>query len=219
MKIAVKSTNGIQTDIDNKLRYYYSVDDNYDFNLNEAIDVTDISNLNLWSKTFKIYYSDFRDSIIQFTSVYGFQNLSDEEKEIVAYNFAVSKVDRDSVYTNDEQIENAIDLQFLLANSEKYTTAVLNSDNYVNSISAITFSDIALKYTTITASTISTENLYTTVLSATTLNSSNIVFNNLSASTDITITNSSYGFILKSPDSSSWRITIDNLGILTTTKI
>ena len=43
MKFAVKNIDGVQNTTEGKSKYYYTVNDDYDFSGNTATDVTDIS--------------------------------------------------------------------------------------------------------------------------------------------------------------------------------
>lgn len=148
MKIAVLNSNGVQTNRNGKIKYYYLVEDAYDFNNNSATDVTTIENLKLFNDLLRLDYVDYRDSLISYVGGVTFSNLSNDEKLILTKNFAVDKSDRDTVSTSDEQKDYAIDVQSLIdkANIKKsydsYSDTIANNSGvpeFTNSTSSSVF--------------------------------------------------------------------------------
>ena len=135
MKIAVLDTHGVQNTKQGKLQYYYDVVDNYDFSGNSATNVTDIPNLRLLSDNLRLNYCDYRDSLISYATGVTFSSLTITDKRILVKNLAVNKVNRDSVYSSEEQIDFSSDIQrkIYLANEgiifdTNTTEIVSNSD-------------------------------------------------------------------------------------------
>ena len=82
---------------------YYSFSGALDTNI-----YTDITSNKNWMEIGKTHY-DFlfcRNQIMTWTAINGFNNLSQEEKEIASSNFAVGKTERDAVHTEQEQMDN-----------------------------------------------------------------------------------------------------------------
>jgi hypothetical protein len=106
MKIAVLNVNGVQTDHDGKLRFYFLVADTYNFGANSATDVTNVENLLMFNRYNRFDYKMFRSSLATYVAAVGFANLSVADKTIASSHFVVSKADRDTVHTLTEQIVN-----------------------------------------------------------------------------------------------------------------
>lgn len=109
MKIAVLNTNGVQETEDGMLEHYFSVSDNYDFNANDATDVTSVSSLKLLLKSYRIDLIKLRDS----SKLYllpDWNNLSDEDKKylvsVYIYPITFTQGDIDLLFTETEQLNN-----------------------------------------------------------------------------------------------------------------
>jgi hypothetical protein len=61
MKFAVKNIDGVQNTTEGKLKYYFTVNDDYDFSGNTATDVTDISLFELFYSYHRVDYKHIRD--------------------------------------------------------------------------------------------------------------------------------------------------------------
>ncbi len=61
MKFAVKNIDGIQNTVKGKLRYYFTVEDSYDFSANIATNVTDLSLFELFNQYNRLDYKHIRD--------------------------------------------------------------------------------------------------------------------------------------------------------------
>lgn len=70
-------------------------------------DISSITNFNKYWEDICIDYRCFRARLIEHvTQAGGFNNLSQQEKTIVAKEFCASKEDRDTVFTVEEQVQN-----------------------------------------------------------------------------------------------------------------
>lgn len=82
---------------------YYVISENLDLNL-----YNDITSNEAWM-TIGISFYDYlfcRKQVMYRTAAIGFANLSLEEKKYASEHFAVSKADRDTVHTEEEQLNN-----------------------------------------------------------------------------------------------------------------
>src|SRR5262245_49411353 len=94
----------------------------------------DITSITSWDKygLFEGYnILKIRNEIITLAS--DFSSLSEEEKKIASKYFAVSKTNRDSVHTSEEQTQNAINLQLDIIKMQYGLDANNNASYYVNS--------------------------------------------------------------------------------------
>ena len=132
MKIAVLNSNGVQSTRKGKIQYYYAVDDGYNFGGNSATDVTNIEDLKLFHDLLRLNYNEYRDSLVSFVEGVTFSSLSNNEKKILAKNFAVDKSDRDSVLSTEEQEDFASDVQRLIDVANKQESF----ESYANTIAA-----------------------------------------------------------------------------------
>jgi len=103
MKIAVKNSDGVQNTEKGRLRYYYDVEDNYDFSGNSATDVTDVSNLGLFYSVGRYCYVKYIESLSVYADNTIFSGLTLNDKTILAKNFVVDKDKRDEVLTQQQQ--------------------------------------------------------------------------------------------------------------------
>jgi hypothetical protein len=97
-EITVKPTRLTNTGVP-----YYSFSGTLDTNI-----YTDITSNKNWMEVGKNHY-DFlfcRNQVMTWTAVNGFNNLSEEEKEIASSIFAVGKTERDSIHTEEQQMGN-----------------------------------------------------------------------------------------------------------------
>lgn len=91
------------TKLNNTGNPYYSFSGTLDTNI-----YTDITSNKNWMEIGKTHY-DFlycRNQVMTWTAINGFNNLSQEEKEIASSIFAVGKTERDSIHTEEEQMLN-----------------------------------------------------------------------------------------------------------------
>jgi hypothetical protein len=109
MKIAVKNSDGMQLDISGKLRYYYEVNDDYNFESNDATDVTDLSSLGIFKNSLRIDHIKFRDGC-RASILPSWSSLTvSEQKELVShfiYPVDFIQSDIDAIFTMEEQVEN-----------------------------------------------------------------------------------------------------------------
>lgn len=141
MKISVLNSDGVQTSKDGKIRYYYLVEDTYDFSGNSSTNVTDILNLKLLYSIFRFGYSEYRDSLITYAQTITFGDLTGKEQFELSKNFAVNKADRDSVISVDDQKDYAKDVQGLIDESNKQDSFESSSPSIVNEVGVPDFTD------------------------------------------------------------------------------
>lgn len=106
MKIAVANSAGASEDSDTRLQTYYAVTDDYDFEANDATDVTDIDTLTLFLDYNRFDYMVFRSALAVYAATVGFANLTSAQKDIVAANLAASLSDCATVHDLQTRIEN-----------------------------------------------------------------------------------------------------------------
>jgi hypothetical protein len=133
MKLAVLNSNGIQTDLQGKKRYYYIVSDDYDFGGNSATDVTDIELMEYFFKLNRFdKIQDFIDTLKNYCDANGFGSLNSKEKEIMSRYFVATKSERDTIKTPAEQEEDAEEFSNYLSryNNKNYhkVDKLINSD-------------------------------------------------------------------------------------------
>lgn len=142
MKLAVLNSNGIQTDLQGKKRYYYIVSDDYDFGGNSATDVTDITlmesffRLNRFEKM-----QDFIDTLKSNYDTIGFNSLSSVEKEIMARYFVSSKAERDTIKSEEEQKDDAEEFSYYLSRyntkDDTKVNKLINSDGLSTNVGIV----------------------------------------------------------------------------------
>jgi hypothetical protein len=90
------------TKLNNTGAPYYSFSGSLDTNI-----YTDITSNKNWLDIGKTNYDYIfcREQIMGWTAAIGFSGLTQEEKEIASMTFSVSKSDRDSVHTEEEQMQ------------------------------------------------------------------------------------------------------------------
>ena len=130
MKIAVLNTNGTRAQTEEQLVYYYRVEDDYDFISNDAIDVTSYDNVELFYETNRIDYIEYQEWLVSFDSQNVFSGLSPSQQEVLAKNFATSKINRDSVFSEAELVDHAILMHELAfdANAKRSMKEMVQSD-------------------------------------------------------------------------------------------
>jgi hypothetical protein len=100
-------------------------------------DHSDIASITNWDKYGLLAgrtFAEVRNEIIALAS--DFNSLSESEKQIACKYFAVSKANRDTIYTDAEQTQHAIDLQMKLFETKFKDEAIINANYYVNSVNA-----------------------------------------------------------------------------------
>lgn len=166
MKLAVLNSEGTQTKDNLKLRHYYIVGDSYNFSGNSATDVSSLENMHLFYRYNKIGISDFRSWLKDYATSEGFSNLSEDDKIVCAKFMAVSKSDRDSVLSEEEQKRYAVNIheKTYLDKAQSdiknwlYDKDVSELDNYLSEKSGSVFGtdyDAATNTNTITLSSTS----------------------------------------------------------------
>lgn len=110
--------------------YYYRVDDDYNFVANSATDVTAFDTVDLFIKTIRINYIEYRNWLIYFDENNTFGNLTQYQKEVLAKNFATNKQNRDSIYTETQQSDFAISLASLLEEADNIIDREKISSSY-----------------------------------------------------------------------------------------
>lgn len=105
MKIAVTISEGPQSTIEGMRQHYRDVDYDHDFAGSGDVDVTDCETLEFMYNEDRADYQRYRRGLkLWVADIGGFDLLTTEQKEHVATEHAVSRVDRDKVHTVDEQI-------------------------------------------------------------------------------------------------------------------
>jgi len=137
MKIAVLNINGIQNTQEGQLVYYFRVEDDYDFTGNSATDVTSFDMVDLFIKTNRISYIEYRKWLINFNSISTFSNLTQYQKEILSKNFATNKTNRNSVFSESEQSDFAILMQESIYKANKERNFTLQSSQYLSNTNAV----------------------------------------------------------------------------------
>lgn len=102
---------------------------------NISVGYADISSITNWDKfglATRFNLLQVRDQIIILADP--FSSLSIEEKQIAIRYFAATKIDRDSIYTSEEQIQFAIDLQMTLFSECNDMESKLNAPYYSDAI-------------------------------------------------------------------------------------
>jgi len=131
-----------------KRRQMIVVEDDYDFEANDATDITSVNSLKSMYSWFIINYIEYRDALISYASSNTFSSLSTEDKKELAKNFAVDKSDRDSVLTSNEQKKYAKDVQFFIDEANKHVSFESNSTSIADEedVPDITISTSSSKY-------------------------------------------------------------------------
>lgn len=124
-KLAVSITEGIQDTHDGVLRNYHLVDPTYDFQAGEQLEVTSPQLLKMFLDYGRLDYKNFRASLAARVAQEGFANLSLVDKQLAARNFVVSKADRDSIFSLEEQVEHGavFHADSILCREERYRRA------------------------------------------------------------------------------------------------
>jgi len=125
-----------------KRRQLIVVDDDYDFVANNATDVTDVSTLNFMYSISRINYTQYRNCLISYAEGVDFFSLSDNDKKELAKNFAVSKSDRDTVMSAEDQADEAIEVQRLINDESQQTSFDLSSIVYETGVPTISDSNL-----------------------------------------------------------------------------
>lgn len=132
MKIAVLNINGVQTELQGKKQHYFLVNDDYDFSGNSATDVTTLENVNLFYKLLRMDYYTYREHLKEFLTNNTFSSLDIDTKRLLARNFVVGKADRDTIYSDSEQEELALDFQEKLTEAEVKLDFNNNVEDIIN---------------------------------------------------------------------------------------
>ncbi|MEK6829393.1 MAG: hypothetical protein AABY15_04645 [Nanoarchaeota archaeon] len=160
MKIAKLNITPTQITRNGIIDNYYVVSDNYDFILNSAEDVTSAVNLKIFFDINRINFKEYIDSLMSFVDSVGFSFLDFNDKNIAASMFVVSKSDRDSMFTEQEQRQNAIIYQNLLHRHQEELTFVNRVDYYVNNNQSISGANSYIVYNEVSGDTISSTNFF-----------------------------------------------------------
>jgi hypothetical protein len=137
MKIAVLNSNGVQTSRNGKIKYYYSVDDGYDFGGNSATDVTNIDNIELFKRLLRICYCTFREMLtVQYNDL-DYNSMSSQHKTLLAKHLISSKVRTDVYFDDEEQKELAVDIQKKIIDCKKNRALTDNASDLINNLNGI----------------------------------------------------------------------------------
>jgi len=92
--------------------------------------ISSITNWDLFGLLSGVDILQVRNEIITLSS--SFSSLSDNEKQISVRYLAVSKSNRDSIYTPSEQKQFVTDIQLSILSRKKISSIHTNADNYIN---------------------------------------------------------------------------------------
>jgi hypothetical protein len=126
MKISVLNIHGVQTTVQGKTRYYYLVENDYDFTGNSATDVTSYVDLKFMHELLRYSCIQYRDSLryqYEVVDVSNWDSLDDIDKRILALNNIVDYEKITEILSPDE-----IDTYFVIYDAIKDCDLVVNTD-------------------------------------------------------------------------------------------